>query len=209
MESWLSWFQVNVKSEFASTRDRDLTSGNFSSQVELKHDKYFISWLLFCLNVFSPVVYLHIDGWWRWPWWVVALTAAAKTFQITVSRSSTSCSETTKYIWMMHFQTKHVLVCYYCYSNQPCWPASVWSPPECPDRCSLAPPCQTSFINWKAILCWYHLMVAWGDLSLSTEKYYSIVFVLRSVAVVYKSCRCSEMSLKAKEIEDSVLYKGV
>ena len=34
---------MNVKSEFASTRDRDLTSGNFSSQVELKHDKYFIS----------------------------------------------------------------------------------------------------------------------------------------------------------------------
>ena len=49
-------------------------------------------------------------------------------------------------------------------------------------------------------------MVAWGDLSLSTEKYYSIVFVLRSVAVVYKSCRNSEMSLKAKEIEDSILY---
>ena len=41
----------------------------------------------------------------------------------------------------MHFQKKHVLVCYYYYSNQP-GPASVWSPRRltAQNRCSLAPP---------------------------------------------------------------------
>ena len=75
---------------------------------------------------------------------------------------------------------------------------------HCPDRCSLAPPCQTSLTNWKAILCLSDSWLLDGLCPSQTENDSSIVFVVRSIPVVHKTCRCSGMSSKANETEDSV-----